>query len=184
MKMKNIWILFVALILVLALCSCQTSTPNNGSASGSSYTPDTETSSFPEEEPLDYVYDIMGDTLVVKLDSNQTTGCTWAASDLVNLEETESSYSQEENTANLTGVGGIETHVFRAVAPGEASMILTYGQHWENGRIFEQYQVTVEVDEELNITDVLFQTEQVPENEWNYAQEHPENNDQMESTDE
>ena len=181
MKMKNIWILFITFVLVMALCSCQSSTSDNGSTGGSSVIPDPETSSYTEEDALDYVYDIMGDTLVVKLNSNQSTGCSWAASELVNLEETESYYTQKESTPEMTGVGGIETHAFKAVGSGEASLILTYGQHWENGRIFEQYHVTVDVDDELNITDVQFQNDQLPDNEWNYAQEHPQNNDQPES---
>ena len=119
----------------------------------------------PDHINTDYVYDILGDTLVVKLESNQTTGSSWTASELLNLEETESYYTPEENTENMVGTGGVETHAFTATGTGTGSFRLIYGQPWEGGGTYEIYNVTMTIDEDLNISDVQFETEEVGEKE-------------------
>ena len=174
MKYRTYSILILILITIIALCGCQDSSlsgstvPENssfteGDAESNSTVPIGE--NHPDHINTDYVYDIMGDTLVIKLDSNQTTGCSWTASDLLNLEETESYYTPEENTENMVGTGGVETHAFTATGTGTGSFRLIYGQQWEGGGTYEKYNVTMTIDEDLNISDVQFETEEVGEKE-------------------
>ena len=165
-------ILITILILLMTLCGCQSTSEQGSFSENSSFTEDdgnNKTVSPDEKHPdhvnTNYVYDIMGDTLVVKLDSNQTTGCSWEASDLVRLSETESYYTADENTENLVGTGGTETHALTATEAGTGSVRFVYGQHWEGGNTFEIYNVTMTIDEDLNISDVQFETEEVGEKE-------------------
>lgn len=172
-RFTGIAILLIAAMLTFSGCQ-NTSTPTGSiSQENSSFTEENtgDNKTVPMGEPhpdhvnTDYEYDIMGDTLVVKLDSNQTTGGSWTASEMVNLEETDSFYTQNDSSESMTGVGGIETHALTATTAGIGSVRLVYGQPWEGGSTFEIYDVTMTIDDELNISDVQFVKKETAENE-------------------
>lgn len=168
-------ILIMILAMLLTICGCQSSSDNPDSTfqENSCFTEggmgDNKTVPMGEVHPdhmiTDYDYDIQGDTLVVKLNSNQTTGASWIATGLVNLEETDSFYTQDDSKEGMTGVGGTETHSLTATAAGSGFVRLIYGQQWEGGSTFEIYDVTMTIDDDLNISDVQFVKDETGENE-------------------
>lgn len=75
-----------------------------------------------------------GQTLAITLDSNPTTGYSWARDpnqvDDILVQVGEAEYKSK---SNLIGGGGIETLRFRADAPGKTTLALIYRRPWEEG---------------------------------------------------
>ncbi len=69
----------------------------------------------------------------VDLESNPTTGYMWAVVELDGgvVEEVGHEYHADPNPEMMTGTGGREEWVFRAVAPGTAQLVMHYRRHWE-----------------------------------------------------
>lgn len=76
----------------------------------------------------------VGDVLVVRLDSNPSTGYGWtwdeSAAAGVLVKDGEPSMS---GAAPMPGSGGVQTWRFRAAAPGEVQLQLDYLRPWEKG---------------------------------------------------
>lgn len=79
----------------------------------------------------------VGDTLTIELESNPTTGFSWAL-----LESTGESVLQEaghdfvlDETVDppMPGTGGTEVWTFTAFAAGETTISLEYSQPWDGG---------------------------------------------------
>lgn len=74
----------------------------------------------------------VGDVLVVRLDSNPSTGYGWTwderAAAGVLVKDGEPTMS---GAAPMPGSGGVQTWRFRAAAPGEAQLQLDYLRPWE-----------------------------------------------------
>jgi len=75
-----------------------------------------------------------GQTLAIALDSNPTTGYSWArdpakAGDVL-VQVGEAEYKSQ---SKLVGGGGIETLRYRADAPGKTTLTLIYRRPWEEG---------------------------------------------------
>ena len=120
-------------------------------------------SSAEKEESSGCDYEIDGSSLVVTLESNQSTGCSWAVSEEVNLKETDSVYIENDRNGEMVGAGGFERHTLSSTSPGEASATFSYGQQWEGGSIYRILHVTMKVGEDLRISDVRFKEEKIPE---------------------
>lgn len=75
-----------------------------------------------------------GQTLVVELVSNPTTGYSWEVAQVdssVLLQEGDAEYTPEDTSSELVGSGGRETLRFTAVAPGQTTLTLIYQRPFE-----------------------------------------------------
>jgi inhibitor of cysteine peptidase len=87
-----------------------------------------------------------GETIIVELDSNPTTGYEWAVDELspAVLTYTGSEYEPEDD--DVVGGGGIQRLSFQAANPGRATLELKYWRSWEGDRSVDRsYEVTVDV---------------------------------------
>ena len=77
----------------------------------------------------------VGDTFVIELDSNPTTGYSWSlAKAEPNIVEKVSSVYQPRRTAErLVGSGGTEIWTFKAIAKGQTTLTFEYRRPWEKG---------------------------------------------------
>lgn len=77
-----------------------------------------------------------GQTLVVTLESNPTTGYTWAVAEVdkkVLAQVGDSVYDSSNTNPNIVGAGGTETFRFRAENTGTTTLALFYRRSWETG---------------------------------------------------
>lgn len=77
-----------------------------------------------------------GQMLSIRLDSNPTTGYSWAVIrvDQAILEQQgEAVFVQENGQSNLVGAGGTETYRFKALREGETVVELGYLRPFEKG---------------------------------------------------
>jgi inhibitor of cysteine peptidase len=77
----------------------------------------------------------VGDTFVIKLESNPTTGYSWslAESDSKVVKQVSSVYEPEKTAPNIVGSGGTEVWTFKAFAKGETKLTFNYARPWEKG---------------------------------------------------
>jgi len=76
-----------------------------------------------------------GETFVIELDSNITTGFQWSMSEAPDPEIVnflEKNYIPSDS-GRRAGGGGREEWKFRAAAPGETTIDLIYSRSWERG---------------------------------------------------
>jgi predicted secreted protein len=88
----------------------------------------------------------VGQSLVVTLESNATTGYSWALvqnSDDSVLSETENEYVAPQTT--LIGAGGQEEWTFKALKKGTSTISMGYSRPWENTPPVETFDLTVVV---------------------------------------
>lgn len=77
-----------------------------------------------------------GQTLVVALDSNPTTGYGWAVADVdknVLRQVGDSVYQSSNTNPGVMGAGGTETFRFEAASAGTTTLKLIYRRSWETG---------------------------------------------------
>jgi len=90
----------------------------------------------------------LGESLVLALESNRTTGFQWALvenSDQTALQHAGHKYVPYENTdPPLPGVGGKELWTFKALKKGKSTISMEYSQPWEGGeKAAETFVMTV-----------------------------------------
>ena len=84
---------------------------------------------------------VPGDTLVIHLGSNRTTGYRWAekpaSSSPEVLKQEKYEYTRPggkgQNGQPLIGAGGVETWTFQAGKTGKATLDFSYGRPWQGG---------------------------------------------------
>ncbi len=87
-----------------------------------------------------------GDELVISLESNPTTGYSWAeskssqASDVLQLVS-----KKYESESDAIGAGGVETWTYKAVGAGTANLELDYLRPFEPDKIAGKFTLTVDV---------------------------------------
>ena len=76
----------------------------------------------------------VGDTLVIELEGNPTTGYNWQVEEInpAVLEQVGEVQFKSDN-AMLVGSGGVVTLTFRAVEAGNSPLALVYLRSWEEG---------------------------------------------------
>jgi inhibitor of cysteine peptidase len=88
-----------------------------------------------------------GETFVVKLEANPTTGYEWSAAisdeSVVTLEK--SDYVPDDTSGDVVGSGGMQTLTFKAQKSGTATIDLVYQQSWEPKDDDQHLQYTVTV---------------------------------------
>ncbi len=100
-----------------------------------------------------YTIDNEKNTIEIALRSNPTTGFIWSQSisgDCVKL--TEDKYVPDEVDPDIVGSGGVHHYEFTGVKEGKCVVTLVYSRQWENGETDKTYNITLNVDDELNIT--------------------------------
>ncbi len=108
---------------------------------------------FLRPEVSDKLFTVNEDTLTVKLNSNPSTGYKWEvtwADDEV-LTKTDEFYTTDA-APGVSGAGGIQSFVFKAVAPGNTTLIFKYQRSWEDIEPEETVWLFCVVDENLNLT--------------------------------
>jgi inhibitor of cysteine peptidase len=91
-----------------------------------------------------------GQTLVVTLDSNPTTGYSWAmvpTDDGILEQVGEAEFSENPRSKGKVGAGGTETLRFEAKKTGQTRLELVYRRPWEQGeKPLETFAVQVTVE--------------------------------------
>jgi inhibitor of cysteine peptidase len=76
----------------------------------------------------------VGEQIVIKLDSNPSTGYTWEANNLdKTMFEQVGDPTFSSSNPGLVGSGGTLTLTFKALKVGTASLALVYNRPWETG---------------------------------------------------
>jgi inhibitor of cysteine peptidase len=75
----------------------------------------------------------VGDTLLLSLESNPTTGYGWQISEIDQRMLREASHEYEAEASGLVGSGGREIWRFGALAAGRTTLQLEYRRPWEEG---------------------------------------------------
>jgi inhibitor of cysteine peptidase len=90
-----------------------------------------------EAGPADSIVKLArGETLVVRLDANPSTGFSWTALDTapaILTVDGEPVYTPREGAANTAGAGGVTTYRLRATAAGRGTLAFAYRRAWDTG---------------------------------------------------
>jgi len=93
----------------------------------------------------------IGQTKVITLESNPTTGYSWQIDKSYNgkiIKILSHSYKPTENTKNLVGAGGIESWALKGKSAGTSEVVFEYVRPWENGiQPVKTYRATVVVSD-------------------------------------
>ncbi len=95
---------------------------------------------------------VKGQTLVLTLESNPTTGFTWAAEQDGELLDVQSFYVAEPHEQPLVGGGGWQSFLLIPKAPGTAKLSFTYARPWETHDTDARFGCSFEIAEDLSIT--------------------------------
>jgi len=132
-SMRIVFISLAVLIVILAVCSCQ--------AGGNELT---------EENNGDSIKLAVDDTVIIKLESNPTTGYGWVLDGKTNtsiITIVDSEYAQSEEDEELVGAGGHEFFTFKALASGDTDIILNYERSWEEEEEpLETFKISISVE--------------------------------------
>ena len=90
----------------------------------------------------------VGETLLVELAGNPTTGFEWTEDDPVSaiLEPQSSEYVQDEAPGDMVGAGGTYRFRYEAIAEGEDVLSLTYARPGEPLDVDDTWSVAIHVD--------------------------------------
>ena len=103
-------------------------------------------------------YSIHGNSVDFTFTSNPSTGYGWQyniSGDTIILKE---EHYESGNHGNAAGAAGKQHYTFTAVSPGKTSITFVYERSWENNPPFYTYIAKLQVDENLNITVLSFQS--------------------------
>ena len=87
-----------------------------------------------------------GETIILSLVSNPTTGYSWqlmGGDETLLPQEGEPVYEQDPEAQGLVGGGGTETFRFTAIAEGEVTLQLGYARPWESVPPIETFSIEV-----------------------------------------
>jgi inhibitor of cysteine peptidase len=93
----------------------------------------------------------VGDTILVVLPGNPTTGYSWAAaldeeSAALLTQEGEPLYAEDAVEDDVVGGGGAFTFTFTAAKEGAAAIKLVYARPWESEAPLETFEATITVE--------------------------------------
>ncbi len=130
---KIVFILVVALIVTMALGGCKTGS-------------DTLT----DKNNGDSISLRIDEEVVIKLESNPTTGYGWILNEKTDtsiVSMVGSEYVQSEEDEELVGAGGHEIFTFKALASGDTAIILNYERPWEEEEEpLETFEINISVE--------------------------------------
>lgn len=128
-----VFIALAVLITALALCGCQ--------AAGNTLT---------EKNNGDSINLKVEDTVVIRLESNPTTGYSWILDEKTDtsiVSVVDSEYVQSGEDEELVGAGGHEIFTFKALTGGNTVIILNYERPWEEDEEpLETFEINISVN--------------------------------------
>jgi inhibitor of cysteine peptidase len=74
----------------------------------------------------------VGDTVVVELDANPTTGFSWKLTAGDTFEITDSKYVPDPDSQGMAGAGGTQVITLKVTRDGTSDLIGTYRQQWNS----------------------------------------------------
>ena len=86
-----------------------------------------------------------GQSLVIRLEGNPTTGYTWEVGEVDNSVLQQVGEIEFESESDLAGAPGIQTIRLEAVGTGEITLLLVYHRPWETEDPLETFTVGVTV---------------------------------------
>ena len=90
--------------------------------------------------PLETIEVNVGQSFIIALESNPTTGYTWHEDfDKSFLELLGHEYERSLAGEGLVGAGGTESFEFKALKKGETEITMVYKQGWEGGSVGDEY---------------------------------------------
>lgn len=127
MKRRFLFLTIVLLLTAMLFAGCAVRSEDETSKI-KLYNPSGEHASLPSEITVKN-----GETFMVKLKSNPTTGYTWeiAIADESVLRFDDETFVVDDPDA--TGSGGMGTYTFTALKKGQTTLTLDHGQQWEGG---------------------------------------------------
>ncbi len=97
-------------------------------------------------------------TATITIDSNQTTGYAWTATQTITDNAGEShcfeisdEYVEPEDTGGMVGVPGQQVFTLKAVEAGKVDVNLTYSRSWDPSKEDDQVVYQFSVDKDLQI---------------------------------
>lgn len=88
----------------------------------------------------------VGESFIIALDSNPTTGYTWHEDfDKSFLELVDHEYERSLAGEGLVGAGGTESFEFKALKEGDTEVTMVYKQGWEGGSVGDEYVFKVSI---------------------------------------
>jgi len=91
-------------------------------------------------DPAETIELNVGQSFVIALESNPTTGYTWHEDfDKSFLELLGHEYERSLAGEGLVGAGGTESFEFKALKKGETEITMVYKQGWEGGSVGDEY---------------------------------------------
>ena len=140
---KPLWgVLAVILLASLCLGVGTACSGSSASSSGSGNTVNVDSSYSGKQVELS-----VGQSLVVILASNATTGYSWSLSgnsDSTVLSKIDNKYIAPQPT-NIVGAGGSEKWTFQALKKGSSTISMGYSRPWESTPPAETFDLTVVV---------------------------------------
>jgi inhibitor of cysteine peptidase len=102
-----------------------------------------------DEDNASTVSVALGDEIVIRLESNITTGYEWEVAEVNQAVLTYLGSEYEAPDTNLVGAGGIQVLRFEATSPGESTIALKYWRPFEgDSSIVNEFVVTATVPED------------------------------------
>lgn len=96
-----------------------------------------------------------GETALLSLDANPSTGYCWTGSvlgdDAVQLDSPEGTYIPDEQAGTMIGSGGQTQYAVTAVKPGRSILVFEYRRSWESTALEQRAYLAV-VDQNLNLS--------------------------------
>jgi len=110
------------------------------------------TSVYTENNSASSVRAVKGDTIVIMLEENPTTGYSWNLSAGSGLALLDDQYVQDPAVEGMTGAGGVRNWTFEVTEDGVQNVSAIYKRSWENITGDEDiFELTVEVVPEHTI---------------------------------
>lgn len=133
MKGSKLAVMFILCALLIAGIAC--SSANESTTTTPTATPAHTTVNVNASNSGSQVNMAVGDLLIVKLDSNKTTGYSWNLSAISNtgvIKKVSDEYITPPQTdPPMAGRGGYEQWTFEALAAGTANISMKYTRPWE-----------------------------------------------------
>lgn len=94
----------------------------------------------------------VGDTLILTLDSNATTGYTWVIDPAVDatLMTVKDEYIAPVTPPNMVGAPGQQKFTFNALKAGTVELKMVYKQNWEGGQKGQSFTMTINITDSGN----------------------------------
>ena len=127
MRRLVLFLVSAMLLTVVPLATSQQSSTGSASAKAAA-----DTVTLTEQDNGKDIDLTTGQTLVVKLKSNQSTGYSWAvAGEPAPLKLQKSTYRKPSGSGNKVGTTGAQVLQFNATSAGMATLNLVYRRSWE-----------------------------------------------------